>query len=79
MVQELRDRGLQVTLDNVVDFFYLNLAKHQHHEVVMGMFLDSQKRLLKCELISEGTVSQAPLFPRDVAIKALAVDSRFRP
>ena len=41
------------------------------HEVFLGLFLDSQNRLIACEEMFRGTLSQTSVFPREVVKHAL--------
>jgi DNA repair protein RadC len=45
------------------------------HEVFAVMFLDSQQRLLACEEMFRGTLSQTSVYPREVVKRALALNA----
>lgn len=44
---------------------------HCHVERALGLFLDRKNGLIRCEVLGEGTVDHVPLYPREVAIRAL--------
>jgi DNA repair protein RadC len=54
----------------VRDFLRLKLLQ-QDKEVFLGIFLDAQNRVLATEHLSEGTLTQTPVFPREVVKRAL--------
>jgi DNA repair protein RadC len=54
----------------VRDFLRLALLR-QDKEVFLGIFLDSQNRVLATEHLSEGTLTQTSVFPREVVKRAL--------
>jgi len=45
------------------------------HEVFAVMFLDAQQRLLACEEMFRGTLSQTSVYPREVVKRALALNA----
>ena len=52
---------------------YLRLLLHDRpHEVFVGVFLDSQNRLLAAEELFRGTLAQTSVYPREVVKTALA-------
>jgi DNA repair protein RadC len=42
-----------------------------HVERALGLFLDSKNGLIRCEVLAEGSINHVPLYPREVAIRAL--------
>lgn len=54
----------------VKDFLRLALIR-QDKEVFVGIFLDAQNRVLGTEELSEGTLTQTSVFPREVVKRAL--------
>jgi DNA repair protein RadC len=54
----------------VRDFLRLTLLR-QDKEVFLGIFLDAQNRVLATEPLSEGTLTQTSVFPREVVKRAL--------
>jgi DNA repair protein RadC len=43
------------------------------HEIVIGLFLDTRKALIRDMVLSEGTLRQAHIYPREIAKRALEV------
>ena len=54
----------------VRDFLRLTLLR-QDKEVFLGIFLDAQNRVLATEPLSEGTLTQTSVFPREIVKRAL--------
>jgi len=78
-VMELARRVLEEKLqpgDNlnspkaVRDFLRMSLLR-QDKEVFLGIFLDAQNRVLGTEQLSEGTLTQTSVYPREVVKRAL--------
>ena len=55
----------------VRDYLRLSLSALPH-EVFVGLFLDSQNRLLAAEELFRGTLAQTSVYPREVVKAALA-------
>jgi len=52
---------------------YLRLLLHERgHEVFVCVFLDGQHRVLACEELFRGTLTQTSVYPREVVKAALA-------
>jgi DNA repair protein RadC len=58
----------------VRDFLRLTLLR-QDKEVFLGIFLDAQNRVLATEHLSEGTLTETPVFPREVVKRALSLNA----
>lgn len=56
--------------DAVRDYLKLRLAPEQV-EVFLGLFLDSQHRLIEVEVLAVGTLAQTSVYPREVVKTAL--------
>jgi DNA repair protein RadC len=54
----------------VQDYLRLNLG-NKPHEVFGVLYLDSQHRLIECEDLFRGTLTQTSVYPREVVIQAL--------
>ncbi len=54
----------------VRDYLRLRLGRLRH-EVFMGVFLDSQNRVLAAEELFRGSLTQTSVYPREVVIRAL--------
>jgi DNA repair protein RadC len=63
--------GLNLNSPKAVrDFLRLTL-RSQDKEVFLGIFLDAQNRVLAVEELSNGTLTQTSVFPREVVKRAL--------
>lgn len=80
-VLEIADRTLQSRLQRsssfeaphaVRSYLQLQLA-HLDHEAFAVLFLDAQHRLIRMEVLFHGTLTQANVYPREVAKRALAL------
>ena len=78
-VLELARRALAETLRSgdalgspaaVRDFLRLTLAGREH-EVFLAVMLDAQNRVLACEELFRGTLTQTSVYPREVVKRAL--------
>ena len=79
-VLEMARRALAETLRSgdalgspaaVRDFLRLTLARREH-EVFLAVLLDSQNRVLVCEELFRGTLTQTSVYPREVVKCALS-------
>jgi len=78
-VIELLRRALKEEIDPRVNLSspaavrdYLRLAlSRADKEVFLGIFLDAQNRVVGSEVLSEGTLTQTSVFPREVVKRAL--------
>ena len=68
---EVREADALATPEVVRDYLRLLLADRPH-EVVAVMFLDAQHRVIETLEMFRGTLTQTPVFPREVVIEALA-------
>jgi len=64
--------------DAVRDYLKLRLAP-ETVEVFVGLFLDSQHRLIAAEELARGTLAQTSVYPREVVKAALATIRRASP
>ena len=82
-VIELLRRALKEEIDRRVNLSspgavrdYLRLAlSRTDKEVFLGIFLDAQNRVVGSEVLSEGTLTQTSVFPREVVKRALYHDA----
>lgn len=72
--EELGQRRLLNSPDAVRKYLRLSLA-HLQHEVFAVLFLDAQHRLISYEEMFRGTLSQTSVHPREVAKRALELNS----
>jgi DNA repair protein RadC len=68
--EELRRRDVLTSPEAVRDYLRLTLSALPH-EAFMGLFLDSQHRLLAAEELFRGTLAQTSVYPREVVKAAL--------
>jgi DNA repair protein RadC len=54
----------------VRDFLRLFMAAHEH-EIFVVLFLDAQNRLISCEEMFRGTLTQTSVYPREIVKAAL--------
>ena len=74
LAEQLRARPLFDSPRAVREFLQLQLGAHAH-EVFAVMFLDSQHRLIALEELFRGTLSQTSVYPREVVLRALAMNA----
>lgn len=58
----------------VRDYFRLSLAGREH-EVFMIVLLDAQHRVLRCDELFRGTLTQTSVYPREIVKLALATNA----
>ena len=73
--REALARGETLTSPEVVrDYLRLTLATLEH-EVFVGLFLDSQHRLIAAEELFRGTLAQTSVYPREIVKRALRLNA----
>ena len=73
--RESLSRGETMTSPHAVrDYLLLTFAALEH-EVFVGLFLDSQHRLIASEALFRGTLAQTSVYPREVVKCALALNA----
>lgn len=70
----LRARPVLSGWDAVADYLRGVLAG-RGREQLLGLFLDKRNRLIRDEVLSEGTVDHVPVYPREVMRRALELDA----
>ena len=70
LAEQIRDRDAMSSPKAVRDYLRLSLGARPH-EVFVAMFLDAQNRLLGCEELFRGTLTQTSVYPREVVKTAL--------
>jgi DNA repair protein RadC len=68
--EELRRRDVLTSPEAVRDYLRLSLSALPH-EAFVGLFLDSQHRLLAADELFRGTLAQTSVYPREVVKAAL--------
>ncbi len=72
--EELRCRDTLASPAAVREFLALWL-RDRRHEVFAALFLDAQNRLIAAEELFRGTLTQTAVYPREVARRALQLNS----
>ncbi|NRD88210.1 hypothetical protein C8024_00205 [Sphingopyxis sp. BSNA05] len=71
---KMLDRICLSKADDVIEYLIVAMARLPVEEVRV-LFLDSKNRLICDEVVSRGTISEAPIYPREILKRALAVDA----
>ena len=74
LTAQLKQQTLFDAPHAVRDFLQLQLGSRPH-EIFAVMFLDSQHRLIVLEELFRGTLTQTSVYPREVVVRALALNA----
>lgn len=74
LVAPLRRRPVLGGWDALVDYLRAMLAGRTR-EQLRGLFLDRRNRLIRDEVLGEGTVDHVPVYPREILRRALELDA----
>lgn len=74
LAEELKEKALFSTPQAVREYLQLQLGSRQH-EIFAVLFLNSQNRLIALEEMFRGTLTQTSVYPREVVIRALALNA----
>ena len=74
LTAQLKQQTLFDAPDAVRDYLQLQLGSRPH-EIFAVMFLDSQHRLIALEELFRGTLTQTSVYPREVVVRALALNA----
>ena len=74
LAQQLQDKPLFSTPQAVRDYLQLQLGSRPH-EIFAVLFLDAQHRLIALEVLFRGTLTQTSVYPREVVVRALALQA----
>jgi DNA repair protein RadC len=74
LAAQLKEKTLFDTPQAVRDYLQLQLGSRPH-EIFAVLFLDSQHRLIALEELFRGTLTQTSVYPREVVIRALALNA----
>ncbi len=72
--EEVRRDTVLSSPGKVRDYLRISLSR-LGHEVFMGLFLDSQNRLLAADELFRGTLTQTSVYPREVVKRALTLNA----
>lgn len=70
----LREEPIFTTPQRVKDYLQMRLGALPH-EVFAVLFLDAQQRLIACEEMFRGTLTQTSVYPREVVKRALELNT----
>jgi len=71
---EMLDRVHLSKAADVIEYLVVAMARLPVEEVRV-LFLDSKNRLISDEVVSRGTISEAPIYPREILKRSLALDA----
>jgi len=74
LTEQLKEKTLFSTPQEVRNYLQLQLGSRPH-EIFAVLFLDSQHRLIVLEELFRGTLTQTSVYPREVVIRALALNA----
>lgn len=72
--EQLKEKPMFATPQAVRDYLQLQLGSRPH-EIFAVLFLDSQHRLITLEELFRGTLTQTSVYPREVVVRALALQA----
>ena len=70
LTEDLKQKDALKSPKQVRDYLFLKLG-NQQREVFLALFLDAQNRIQAQEILFEGTLTQANVYPREVVKRAL--------
>ena len=70
IAEQLRERPALGTAEALTDYVKLHLAQRPQ-EIFAVLFLDHHQRLIALDELAQGTLTQASVYPREVALRAL--------
>tara|TARA_R110000824_G_scaffold158708_3_gene332693 strand:- start:873 stop:1385 length:513 start_codon:yes stop_codon:yes gene_type:complete len=71
---EMLDRTCLSKAADVIEYLVVAMARLPVEEVRV-LFLDSKNRLISDEVVSRGTISEAPIYPREILKRSLTLDA----
>ena len=71
---EMLDRTSLSKAADVIEYLVVAMARLPVEEVRV-LFLDGKNRLISDEVVSRGTISEAPIYPREILKRGLALDA----
>jgi DNA repair protein RadC len=70
--REAMDAPILASSEALMDYLHVDMA-HLPAERLRVLFLNSKNRLLRDEVMGEGTVSETPVYPREIMRRALEI------
>ncbi len=74
LAEELKEKTVFSTPQAIRDYLQLQLGSRPY-EVFAVLFLDAQHRLIAFEELFRGTLAQTSVYPREVVVRALALNA----
>lgn len=74
LASPLRQRPVLSSWESVAAYLRGMLAGRAR-EQLLGLFLDKRNRLIRDEILGEGTVDHVPVYPREIVRRALELDA----
>ncbi len=74
LAESMRDRDAMTSPEAVRDYLRVSLSGRSR-EVFLVIFLDAQNRVLRAEELFQGTLTQTPVYPREIVRRALEVNA----
>ena len=74
LAEELKEKTVFSTPQALRDYLQLQLSSRPY-EVFAVLFLDAQHRLIALEELFRGTLAQTSVYPREVVVRALALNA----
>jgi DNA repair protein RadC len=74
LASQLQEKPLFGNPQAIRDYLQLQLGRREH-EVFAVLFLDTQHRLIVLEEMFRGTLAQTSVYPREVVVRALALNA----
>ena len=74
LAEELKEKAVFSTPQAIRDYLLLQLGSRPY-EVFAVLFLDAQHRLIALEELFRGTLAQTSVYPREVVVRALALNA----
>ena len=74
LAEDLKEKTVFSTPQAIRDYLQLQLGSRPY-EVFAVLFLDAQHRLIALEELFRGTLAQTSVYPREIVVRALALNS----
>ena len=68
-------RGTEITSAELSKQYLISQLSHLEHEVFFMIFLDNRHRVLTSEILFNGTIDGASIYPRECVKRALALNA----
>ncbi|SHH60036.1 JAB domain-containing protein [Sporanaerobacter acetigenes] len=69
------DEAISITSSTTAGEYFINLlGSKKDKEVFMATFLDVKNQIIESKILTEGTIDQSPIYPREILKQALGCD-----